>query len=544
MKTPDSPQCHVNFGRKRIITLIDTGAEISVMKDTVLKKIPSNYIEEITEPHYKRCVGPDGSPLIPTKTARITLDFGDTVVTHPFLVVNNVRKDLIIGSDFLMDHKAKVDLDKMTLKLHGEKPIELFLLAGDRDEPRVPTLTTSTTWMKDETTWNGMMDGPRLTLRRPTRSRTPARERRNAAAARKNEERPPAAYPKTEMRTINPTKTAKYKRRRRRRAELRAQRYAEQMLLHGTPEEMDKWLQSSPVRKARGKPTKRAHPLNERTLYPSEEEEIYELPTVPRNAPLTANMCASDTTNSEATPHIGYNEAFTREDQPPDVTAFREFRTQMNQRLLRTAIDRRTSSRERQPRYTWNRKQRIEHKRSQMMLREGRQRERAAFKEYIHINTPHLQNRRPPRRRTGNNAPRREEYDAPYTLGHLHATRRNYIPHLPSLTAYNEQTPLQDYYWHVPETPCTEPYAAYPPPLVWDDEDDENAPTTPPSALKDDPETIGGAKPNIGHQDPAVRQKLMELLKKNEDLFAPTDAEIGRTEILLSLIHISEPTRP
>ena len=158
-----SPQCYVNFGRKRAITLIDTGAEVSVMKDTALKKIPSDCITEITEPHYKCCVGPEGSPMTPTMTAYITLDFGDTVVTHPFLVVNNIRKNLIIGSDFLIDHKAKVDLEKMTLELHGEEPIELFLSAGDRDEPRVPVLTTPMTWMKNGTTLDDAMNGRRLT---------------------------------------------------------------------------------------------------------------------------------------------------------------------------------------------------------------------------------------------------------------------------------------------------------------------------------------------------------------------------------------------
>ena len=135
-----------------MITLIDTGAEVSVMKDTLLKRIPQLYVDKITKPHYTRCVGPEGSPLYPTKTAYVVCDFGDVKVTHPFLVVHNVRKELIIGSDFLIARKAKVDLEDMTLQLQGEDAINLFLLAGDEQEPRVPVIATPVLRGRDRVT--------------------------------------------------------------------------------------------------------------------------------------------------------------------------------------------------------------------------------------------------------------------------------------------------------------------------------------------------------------------------------------------------------
>ena len=66
------------------------------------------------------------------------------------------------------------------------------------------------------------------------------------------------------------------------------------------------------------------------------------------------------------------------------------------------------------------------------------------------------------------------------------------------------------------------------PHLVWDDDveydEEEDSNDAPQDTNKED--QIGGAKLNIGHEDPAVRQRLKELLKKNEHLFAPTDADL------------------
>ena len=60
---------------------------------------------------------------------------------HPFLVVTNVQKDLLLGSDFLLRHGAKIDLDAMTMTLRDAGPtVDLYLARGDMLAPRVPVV--------------------------------------------------------------------------------------------------------------------------------------------------------------------------------------------------------------------------------------------------------------------------------------------------------------------------------------------------------------------------------------------------------------------
>ena len=140
---PKSPQCHLTFGKERVTALIDTGAEVSVVRDALLKRIPRQMVKKITPPHFPRMDGPEGSPLYPTKTAHIECDLGGITVSHPFLVVHNLRKNLIIGSDFLIARKAKVDLEDMTLRIQGNEAVDLFLHAEDEIvDPLVPVITT------------------------------------------------------------------------------------------------------------------------------------------------------------------------------------------------------------------------------------------------------------------------------------------------------------------------------------------------------------------------------------------------------------------
>ena len=71
---------------------------------------------------------------------------GGERLRHPFLVVANVQKALILGSDFLVLHGAKIDLDAMKMTLRDGGPtVELHLTRGDRHSPRLPVVETRPT---------------------------------------------------------------------------------------------------------------------------------------------------------------------------------------------------------------------------------------------------------------------------------------------------------------------------------------------------------------------------------------------------------------
>ena len=538
----------MTFGRERVITLIDTGAEVSVMKDTLLKRIPQLYVDKITKPHYTRCVGPEGSPLYPTKTAYVVCDFGDVKVTHPFLVVHNVRKELIIGSDFLIARKAKVDLEDMTLQLQGEDAINLFLLAGDEQEPRVPVIATPVLRGRDRATLypaggrqrphrqRGHEDGARQNPRVPNETLT--RNQRCWISSGRQQiptitmnhagspEKPPEGAKKS-------TKTAKYRRRRQRRAERREQNYTEQML-YGPREEMEEWLQRPPVRKARGKPSWNAHTHHNIIKHPMKEEKVCCIPTITVRRPMPRGQPIRDIINPVRMPRIGSNEVTTANDHSHDAPTLPELTAYVQRRLIRKKIEKHEVSRERQPRTRWNHHQRLERRQSQTALREGLLREKTQLKQHLERTMPHLRTKRERQIAHRTPIPSTKTLNMQTEPYQLYDRKQRPVTQIPRLATTSALPSMRDQYWMVPEPLPMETEDPTLPHLVWDDDvechEEEDGNDVPQTDNKED--QIGGAKLNVGHEDPAVRQRLKELLKKNEHLFAPTDADLGRTPLV------------
>ena len=106
--TLDSPHCKVRFGQMEIISLIDTGAEISVLRKDVYTQIPSQLVKKQEASTVEYCLGPDGSALYPFCTATVRLKLNGYVFTHTFIVLETLKKSMILGSDFLCKENARI----------------------------------------------------------------------------------------------------------------------------------------------------------------------------------------------------------------------------------------------------------------------------------------------------------------------------------------------------------------------------------------------------------------------------------------------------
>ena len=106
--TLDSPHCKVRFGQMEIISLIDTGAEISVLRKDVYTQLPSQLVKKQEASTVEYCLGPDGSALYPFCTATVRLKLNGYVFTHTFIVLETLKKSMILGSDFLCKENARI----------------------------------------------------------------------------------------------------------------------------------------------------------------------------------------------------------------------------------------------------------------------------------------------------------------------------------------------------------------------------------------------------------------------------------------------------
>lgn len=108
--------CNVKFQDIHILSLIDTGAQISLISESVFNKIDSSLVLEKHKPEII-LRGVTGHELKATKRVMMKFKIGTKILTHEFHVVKDLNKSIILGIDFLNSHKAKLDFSKRTLAI-------------------------------------------------------------------------------------------------------------------------------------------------------------------------------------------------------------------------------------------------------------------------------------------------------------------------------------------------------------------------------------------------------------------------------------------
>ena len=92
IETAATPLCSVRIGPTRTQCLIDTGADCSVIRYDIYKKIPRGCIVRSLETKSPSCVSATGNPLEIVAETRIKLQLGRVPLEHDFKVAKNLRK--------------------------------------------------------------------------------------------------------------------------------------------------------------------------------------------------------------------------------------------------------------------------------------------------------------------------------------------------------------------------------------------------------------------------------------------------------------------
>ena len=107
---------HVCIGKNRFRTLLDSGAQFSLVSDEFLNLCDETLIKETTTRQVP-LVSASGHRLKVTKTVKIRITLEKVRMYHSFYVVENLGHDMILGVDFLNERKAVLDFENDLLKI-------------------------------------------------------------------------------------------------------------------------------------------------------------------------------------------------------------------------------------------------------------------------------------------------------------------------------------------------------------------------------------------------------------------------------------------
>ena len=111
----------VDINNKRINSLVDTGAAISVINGKLFESLNNSKKLKIEQSHLKNAQGAGGTLLELLGISWIPLKVGKTEICHAFYVSYDIKYDLILGVDFLNTNKAVVSFEENVLYIRNEK---------------------------------------------------------------------------------------------------------------------------------------------------------------------------------------------------------------------------------------------------------------------------------------------------------------------------------------------------------------------------------------------------------------------------------------
>ena len=141
---------HIDFGKQTSKALIDTGAQISCMSEHIYRKSFKNY--EVRPSSLTNIVGVCGEVhrILGLITVPFRLD--GIVLEHTFHLFEKLHQPVILGMDFLRQHKARIDLEECTVSFkstncsesreNNEEPSVCYISLGQEPKTCVGLVRT------------------------------------------------------------------------------------------------------------------------------------------------------------------------------------------------------------------------------------------------------------------------------------------------------------------------------------------------------------------------------------------------------------------
>ena len=110
--------CYINVGRRRIEALVDTGADTSLIDKSIADLLPTGKCHSIGG-RVPNLHGVTGHSLSVTGRCTIQFMLGSRSLSHDFVVVKNLSREIILGVDFLERFGVKLDYSQKTMAIEN-----------------------------------------------------------------------------------------------------------------------------------------------------------------------------------------------------------------------------------------------------------------------------------------------------------------------------------------------------------------------------------------------------------------------------------------
>ena len=120
-----SPTCKVQIGNLTVSMLVDTGADLSLIDKSVVKKIPNKYVVMNSYDNSSKVKWGGGQQLKITGKIVLRCKLGNKLYPVTFSVADKLGRSGIVGSDFLEGMGANIDYENQVLTLTDHNAILL-----------------------------------------------------------------------------------------------------------------------------------------------------------------------------------------------------------------------------------------------------------------------------------------------------------------------------------------------------------------------------------------------------------------------------------
>ena len=111
--------CWIYLGNRKTYSLVDSGADISLISRQAFDKIPQKYVFQFSRKGCTPLQSVSGHRLKNFGTAVLPVEMSKFCKTFRFQIVEGLKNHCILGNDFLSHFGAKLDFGKKTLNIHN-----------------------------------------------------------------------------------------------------------------------------------------------------------------------------------------------------------------------------------------------------------------------------------------------------------------------------------------------------------------------------------------------------------------------------------------